>query len=145
MKLFFSLALTVLALLGIFDAGYLTYTELSGQVPECKPPFACREVLDSPWAKVGPVPLSVFGMIYYSWMLLIGIGLTLEIKPTSVPLPLVAAVSGVGGFLFSLWLLFLMGIVLQAWCAYCLLSAINCIAIFSVVLIRYLLERKKTV
>lgn len=142
MKLFFSLVLTFLALLGIFDAGYITYSEVTGKVLECKPPFACSSVLDSPWSKIGPVPLAAFGVIYYSWMLLLGILLTLEVKVPRLNLTLLALVSGSGGFLFSLWLLFVMGVVLKAWCLYCLLSALNCIVIFTVVLSNYLLSRQ---
>jgi len=143
MKLFLSLGLTVLALLGILDAGYITYNEFSGQLPTCKPPFACRTVLDSPWSKVGPIPLAAFGLLYYGTMFALGIVSFMDVKVLSIGkkrIPVYLLVAGLGtlGLLFSMWLVFVMGVILKAWCLYCLLSAINCSMMFilSVILFR---------
>lgn len=146
MKLLLSLALSVFALLGILDAGYLTFAELTGSLPPCKPPFACQSVLDSPWAKVGPIPLSAFGLLFYSSMFLLGVLITLEIKflpliPFRIPLFTLAAVFGILGAGFSLWLIFLMGVVIKAWCLYCLLSALNTAVIFTVTLSLFMMNR----
>lgn len=143
MKLFLSLLLTVLAMLGIIDAGYITYGELTGIVPNCQPPFSCQTVLDSPWSKVGPVPLAAFGLVFYAVMFTLGIISFMDIRSISiqqyrVPVHVVVAVLGSLGMLFSMWLLFVMGVILKAWCLYCLLSALNCSMIFilSVILFR---------
>lgn len=135
MKLFLSLALTVLSLLGILDAGYITYGEFSGQLPTCKPPFACRTVLDSQWSKVGPVPLAAFGLLYYATMLTLGLLSFMDVKVLSigrlhVHVYSLIAVLGSMGLLFSMWLVFIMGVILKAWCLYCLLSAANCSMMF---------------
>jgi len=135
MKLFLSLILTVLAMLGIMDAGYITYGELSGQVPNCQPPFSCQTVLDSPWSKVGLIPLAAFGLIFYAVMFTFGIlsfmdVRSISIKKHKVPVHVLIVVLGSAGMLFSMWLIFVMGVILKAWCLYCLLSAINCSMIF---------------
>lgn len=145
MKLAISLLLVVFPILGIIDAGYLTYEKLSGVVPPCNPPFDCQTVLKSPWSQVGPIPLSAFGLAFYLVMLILGALSTLEVKSIQIgrrhwPLSSLILLGGTAGFLFSLWLLFLMGVILQAWCFFCLLSAINCIIIFGLALLNYRLH-----
>src|SRR5579859_7688993 len=130
MKTFLSLLLVVCGLLGIFDAGYLTYNEFTGLVPPCRPPFACDTVLKSAWSHVGPIPLSVFGLLFYATIFLLSVLAILELKKLtigkySVSLPALIALLGVFGAGFSLYLIFVMGIILEAWCLYCLLSATN--------------------
>jgi len=138
MKTLFALLLVICSIVGIFDAGYITYTKFSGQVPQCRPPFACETVLKSPWSTVGPIPLSVFGLIFYGVMsslstLAVGEVQRLTVGNHTFFLPLLISVWGVLGAGFSLYLVFVMAIILHAWCLYCLISAINCmmIGIFS--------------
>lgn len=128
------LLVIVLSLLGIVDAGYITYEKLSGNIPPCNSIFSCGEVLESKYASVGPIPLSAFGLVFYltflglsSWYLL---NLDTQGSARESKIRLAILVLGGSGFGFSLYLLFLMGVVLQAWCFYCLLSAVNCVGLF---------------
>lgn len=134
MKPLLPLLITMLALLGMMDAGFITYSEVTGNFPPCKPPFACRTVLDSSWSRIGPVPLYALGMLYYSVLFIVGVLVVTEtrfsLKKKRLNLPKILCVIGTLGGAFSLWLLFVMGIILHAWCLYCLLSAINCLIIF---------------
>jgi uncharacterized membrane protein len=135
MKIFLSLFFTVMAMLGILDAGYISYGELTGNLPPCKPPFACREVLDSQWSKVGPIPLAVFGLVFYSVMFTLGILSFMDVEHVKlgklkIRLHNIIAVLGTMGLIFSIWLVFIMAVLLKAWCLYCLLSAINCSILF---------------
>lgn len=133
-KLLFPLLITVLALLGIMDAGFITYSEVTGNFPPCRPPFACRAVLDSSWAKIGPIPLYALGLLYYSVLFILGVLVVTEkhfsLKKRVLHFPKILSVIGILGGAFSLWLLFVMGVILKAWCLYCLFSAINCLIIF---------------
>ncbi len=122
-------------MLGIADAGYLTYEKLAGIVPPCGTGFQCETVLTSTYASIGPVPLSAFGLGYYATVFLLAILHFIEfdfskasfLQKTQVkksnPIDLLQIVT-LFGLLFSAYLIFLMGVVLQAWCFYCLLSAI---------------------
>lgn len=135
MKLFLSLVLTVCGLLGILDAGYISYSEFTGQLPTCTPPFACSTVLESPWSKIGPVPLAVFGLFFYATMFVLGILAFMDVKDIAIGklrlhVLTIIAILGTMGLLFSIWLVFIMAVLLKAWCLYCLLSAINCSMIF---------------
>lgn len=142
MKKFFSLLLVVLSLIGIMDASYLTYEELSGQIPPCGAGFDCGGVLNSPWAYIGPIPLSVFGLLYYATVFVIAtlnfLEIDLQMLITSVtksvafsfPAHQLLLYLTTFGFFFSLYLLILMAFVIQAWCLYCLVSAAICISLF---------------
>lgn len=129
------LALPILAFLGLLDALYITYEELSGVIPPCLPGFSCASVLTSPWSHIGPIPLSVFGAGYYLTILVLGSLLFLEKKelrflgqrfPVFSLLRVLTAI----GFVFSLYLVFIMGVVIKGWCLYCLLSALTSSLLF---------------
>ncbi len=124
-KKIFGLLIVCVAFIGIVDASYLTYTELRGNQPACRPPFDCGTVLNSPLSRIGPVPLSAIGIFYYTVILIIGAIAFLQEDHED----LVRAVAFCG-FLFSLYLVFMMGVLLQAWCLYCLVSALCCLLIF---------------
>ena len=148
MKLFFSLALTICALLGILDAGYITYTKLAGILPTCRPPFACQTVLESKWSSVGSIPLSAFGVVFYSTMLILAIIAFMDLErlgvgKLKVKVHNLLAILGTFGLFFSLWLVFIMGVLIKAWCLFCLLSAINCFFIFILTVSIYALAQEK--
>ncbi len=122
-------------MLGIADASYLTYEKLSGIIPPCTPGFQCETVLTSKYASIGPIPLSVFGLLYYLTIFTLAVLHFIEfdfskisaVKKTilrkSSPLDLLQLIT-IFGLLFSAYLVFLMGVIIQAWCLYCLLSAL---------------------
>lgn len=122
------LLLVVISLLGIMDASYITYEELSGQVPACAPPFQCGTVLNSQWSHIAGIPISIFGMGFYAMMFLLAI---LNVAEVNIPIPVTKTVRrsiyllATLGFGFSLYLVTLMQFVLQAWCLYCLISAVS--------------------
>lgn len=118
------LLIIFLSMIGIADAGFITYEELMGVTPVCHVGsiFDCGAVLDSPWAHIGPVPLSVLGLGFYSTMFLIGaIIMTVPTwRPQAIQL---AALLGVMAGLFSVFLMYLQLGVIGALCLYCTISA----------------------
>ncbi len=136
MKTILSILLVVLPLLGIADAGYLTYEKLSGRTPPCSIGSDCGAVLNSPYASIGPVPLSVLGLVFYTLVFLLTSTQLVEIDLGKIlgkklggsfkqlaTLDLLLFLSTFA-ILFSAFLVFLMGVVIGAWCQYCLLSAL---------------------
>lgn len=122
------LASLALSIGGMVDAGYLTYMEVRDIVPPCSPNFQCDKVLSSPWASVGPVPLAALGFGFYLTMCVLSVLLVLEQDSVNVagwklPLRGMLGLFGAWGILFSAFLVFLMGVVIQGWCFYCLISA----------------------
>lgn len=136
-----SLLIIFLSLVGLADASYLSYQRAMGIIPPCITGFQCETVLRSPYANIGPVPLSVLGMVYYSIVFAIGVYVYLE-KPLpswlgswrrlgATSTDILRAVTTFGVF-FSMYLIFLMAVIIEAWCTYCLISAITCFLLFVV-------------
>lgn len=149
MQVLISLLLVVLAIVGGADALYLTWQFRSPSEVYCGDNFDCAAVLDSAWASIGPVPISALGMIFYGLVFVLAVAHYLRFKPLpkilaylpptinqkwpwlslTKPIELLLLVSGFG-FVFSLGLVALMGLVIQAWCLLCLISAFTSTSIF---------------
>ena len=138
-KIFLSLFIIVLSLVGLIDAGYLSFQRAAGIIPPCIPGFQCETVLRSPYANIGPIPLSVLGLVYYGIVFVLAVLVYLE-----KPLPsflgrlrragasasdILRAVT-IFGLFFSIYLLTLMAFIISAWCTYCLISALTCLLLF---------------
>ena len=135
-KVFLSLMIIILAVLGLTDAGYISYEKLIGVTPVCQPGFDCGGVLNSPWAKIGPFPIAYLGFFYYLCILTLGILNYMQVDLRKLinqnwftPENLLTALTTFG-FGFSLYLLMIMGVILKAWCLYCLLSALTSTTLF---------------
>jgi len=161
MKTLLSLLIIIVTISGIFDAGYITYEKILGVVPPCRPGFACATVLESPWAYIGPIPLSVYGLGYYFAILTIAIMYFLQFDVRKITQKLIPEKENkflitlrnmstrewmmafsTFGFFFSLYLMSIMAFIIQAWCYYCLLSAAACITLFILNLLLWITEKK---
>ncbi len=155
MKTLLALLLVVVSIVGIADAGYITYEKtIMGVTPPCGEGFDCGTVLDSPWASIGPIPLSVIGMFFYLTVFIFAILYFMEIEINPAvrkaaaklslgalnPIRFLSTFEALQilttiGFLFSLYLVFIMGVVIKAWCTYCTISAISSSTLFIITLI----------
>jgi uncharacterized membrane protein len=109
----------LLSLVGLADALYLTVQHLTGESLRCTVISGCSEVLSSPYAQIGSIPLAAIGATAYftvfSLSILAAFGYRL-VKPLLAVLVTLM-------FLMTLWLLYLQAIVIRHFCQYCLLSA----------------------
>lgn len=135
------LAMAVLASIGAVDTGLITLKRWQ-VVPELACPVTgdgCDIVLNSPWATVLGQPLALFGFLAYATVLVLAVVPLLAPKqsrwqlnrttwPLLMPLSLAMAV-------FSLSLVGLMVVVIQAFCFFCLLSAILSVLLFLIALL----------
>jgi uncharacterized membrane protein len=109
----------VVALLGLADAVYLTIHHYTAVPVPCGESFDCGAVLTSQYAEIFGVPIAIFGAIAYftafslatltafgnrSMWTLFGIQVTLMM-------------------VFTTWLVYLQGFVIEAFCQFCLISA----------------------
>lgn len=113
-------ALALVALVGLFDASYLTVEHLTGQSVRCMIVTGCDEVLQSKYATVAAgLPVAALGALAYfavfSLAILAAFG---YVGARRLLTPLVALM-----FLATLWFFYLQAFVIHAFCAYCLLSA----------------------
>jgi dihydroorotate dehydrogenase len=133
-----TLLLIILSTLGVADTAFLSYEKLVGVVPACHIGFSCTSVLNSQWSMIGPVPLSFIGLVYYLSVWSLAVALYMETSHlrfskwiTVHTLDLLIFLT-TGGLLISLYLVVIMGLVLKAWCFYCLISAATSTSLFLV-------------
>jgi len=123
---FFTLV-AILALIGFVDATYLTTEHFLGVVPPCTITEGCEQVTTSPYSVVLGVPVALAGAIFYVGVLALLLWLWDRRDPKL--LKLFARYTWLG-FLASLYFTSVQAFVLNAWCQYCILSAIASTLIF---------------
>ena len=134
------LAASLVALLGLVDAIYLTIHHYNAEPVPCGAGFDCETVLASAWADIGGVPLAAFGaaayFVAFSLALLAAFGDGRMWKLFGVLAGLMAAFSG--------WLIFLQAFRIGAFCQYCLVSACTSITLFLLFLVSWIAGRRGT-
>jgi len=109
----------LISLVGLADAIYLTVEHLSGESLRCTIISGCSEVLSSPYAHVGSVPLAAVGAAAYFTVFSLATLAAFRYAFAATILKIVIAMM----FLTTLWLLYLQAFVIHHFCQYCLLSA----------------------
>ena len=125
------MAIAVLALAGFFVALYLFAHNIGLTGPIVCGVGDCGTVQASPYAKIGPIPVSLVGVLGY---VAIFSASFLGIQPgrrASAPIGAFLFLSSLGGVSYSGYLTFLEAYVINAWCQYCVISAIIMVLIFS--------------
>ena len=131
------LLLLSLAVLGTFNAAYLTYIHIYSS-GVCGPDSTCGQVLTSSYASLGGLPIASYGLGFYlavlcaSWR-------SLWAEPRDEAIRWVS-ILGLVGSLPTLWFLYLQAVVIGAFCPYCLLSAFLILTLTALAL----LHRKNT-
>lgn len=126
---FVYLGVFVLALIGIGDTVYLIGKQLAGEVIGSCPVFGtgCGDVLTSKYSEFLGIPLSVYGFVFYSGMALFS--LFLLFKKNEIVRHLLM-LGGIVGFLLSVSFIYIMGVLIGAYCFYCVISATTSTLIF---------------
>jgi uncharacterized membrane protein len=133
MKKLYAVA-ALLSLLGLADALYLTVEHVTGQSVRCTIISGCSEVLSSPYAVIGGIPLAIIGATTYFTVFSLATLAAFNYRIAGKLLTVVV----VAMFLVSLWLIYLQAFVIREFCQYCLLSA----AITTGLLVVTLLSRR---
>ena len=124
------MVLAILALLGLLVSLYMLAYGLGLTGPVICGLGDCGTVQNSPYSRIGPIPVAAFGVLGYLVLLVLSFA---GLKPTSqgsrlVPLGLLGGVIlGVG---FSAYLTYLEAFVIHAWCQWCVASAIIMVLAF---------------
>ncbi len=123
----------LVALGGLADAVFLTIKHYTGGQVPCSIIEGCERVLTSQYAELFGIPLAVFGAIAYfvafSLALLAAFGNRLMWTLFGVQVVLMA--------IFTVWLIYLQGFVIEAFCQFCLISAAVTFTLF----ITYIISR----
>lgn len=137
-----SIFITLLALLGITDSVYLAYEHIIHAIPPCSSGLLvdCGQVLTSKYAIFLGIPLGIWGVTYYALVFAATVVSFFMLRRYSRWITLIATT---GGFLFSLYLVFLQVFVIHAICLYCLGSALITTLLFLLSQTEFSLERKQ--
>jgi len=109
----------LVSLIGLGDAIYLTVQHITGASLRCTIISGCSEVLSSPYAQVGSVPLAALGAAAYFVVFSLAILAAFAYPLVKLLLKILLGLM----FLTTLWLLYLQAFVIHHFCQYCLLSA----------------------
>lgn len=123
-------ALIILSLIGLLDASYITFERFSNRIPPCSDNIFytdCGKVLDSAYATIFSIPVSVLGILYYVTLLSL---LIFVLRQKRTQYFNVLHIISLTGFITSLYLIFLQIYVIQSICLYCMISAFCSITIF---------------
>lgn len=122
-----SLATIVLAILGIADAGYLTYVHYNESALVCT--FgSCLTVQSSRYAEISGFPIAILGLLMY--IAIAGLWLIRWQRPSlATPTTMAIFCLALIGLIYSAYLTYLELFVIKAICQYCVGSAILILAI----------------
>jgi len=109
----------IVSLAGLADATYLAVQALTGETLVCGGSPDCFRVLGSSYAKVGRIPVALFGTLaYFSVFSFATFAAFGYVRARAFLILTVSAM-----FLVTLWLLYVQAFLLHAYCRYCLFSA----------------------
>src|SRR5213079_815111 len=109
----------IVSLAGLADATYLAVQALTGETLVCGGSPDCFRVLGSAYAKVGRIPIALFGTLAYFSVFSFATFAAFGYARARTFLILTTGVM----FLVTLWLLYVQAFLLHAYCRYCLFSA----------------------
>lgn len=118
------LAQVGLALVGASVAGYLSWTRLTGGTPVCVGFGGCDFVNASRFSELLGLPVAVWGLGAYLALAALGIAGLMPGLREAVWVRAAAFGLALAGWLFSMYLTGIEAFVLQAWCVWCVGSAV---------------------
>lgn len=127
----FAWAAVIVALAGLADAVYLTVQHYTnGKVP-CSIISGCEQVLTSEYAEMFGIPTALFGAFAYFLAFCLALLAAFGNRKMWFVYGLMTTVM----FIFTVYLVYLQGIVIEAFCQFCLLSAITTTVLFIIALV----------
>jgi uncharacterized membrane protein len=124
--------LAALDVVGLVIAGYLSVVELQGELPYCGPLKGCEVVATSEFARIGGVPVAVFGVVLSLSLLGLAVAWTRTDR-----IELLAAHYGLSllGVVFEAYFTYLELFVIGAVCVWCASYGLSLLARFGVALL----------
>ncbi|MDQ3798650.1 MAG: vitamin K epoxide reductase family protein, partial [Acidobacteriota bacterium] len=127
----FAIAAAVVALVGVADAVYLTHHHYTAEPVPCTIITGCEMVLTSRFATIADIPLALFGAAAY----LVAFLLAMLTAFVNRRFWLLFGIQTILMTAFTIWLLYLQGMVIGAFCQFCLLSAAVSFTLFVIALV----------
>jgi uncharacterized membrane protein len=124
--------LAVLDVVGLLVAGYLSFVELGGGVPYCGPLHGCETVAQSQYARIGGIPVAVFGVLLSGVLLALAIAWVRSDKPELLDVHYGLSLIGV---IFEIYFLSVQIFILHAVCIWCTTYGFSLVLRFLVALV----------
>jgi uncharacterized membrane protein len=125
----FVAAFIVLSFLGVIDTGYLFYQHYQKKPLVCPLDHPCEIVTESRWSTILGVRNETLGLIFYVGLFSTIVASVIWPGVASTLYLLLLTGTG-GGFLYSLFLVYLQSFVIKNYCLYCLISAALALLLF---------------
>lgn len=122
----------VLAVLGMAVAGYLITLKLQDDPGICIGVKGCAEVQDSKYGEIAGVPVSIPGFAAYAFLAVAAIAWYRNIAGHRAEIALIGFLVALAGLLMSGYFTYIEAFVLEAWCSWCIVSAVLMTALFAV-------------
>ncbi len=119
------------ALLGLADSVYLTIHHFTGEAVPCNLVTGCETVLSSQYAEMFGVPTAAFGAAAY----FLAFSLAVLAFYGNRTMWMIFGALVVVMTIFTAYLLYLQGIVIEAFCQFCLISAATTLTLFIIFII----------
>jgi uncharacterized membrane protein len=110
-------ALAVIAVIGLGVATYLTVARFSGGDVACVVGGGCETVQNSEYSTLLGIPVPVLGLFGYA-------GFLVSAAVPGPPGRALGLFTAIVGFGFSAWLTAVEAFILEAWCTWCVISAV---------------------
>lgn len=124
--------LAILDVVGLLIAGYLSVVELGGGVPACGPLHGCETVAQSPYSRIGGVPVAVYGVMLSLLLLTLAIAWIRTDRNGLLDAHYGLSLIGV---IFEIYFLSLQVFVIHALCVWCTTYGLSLIARFLVAMV----------
>lgn len=121
----------IASLVGLLDAAYLTVKHYAEESVPCSLITGCEQVLTSSHAEMFGIPLAVYGAAAYFIAFSLAVLVFFGNRKMWFLFGLLAAVM----FTYTLYLLYVQGFIIEAFCQFCLLSAISSTTLFAIAVI----------
>ena len=120
----------LLAIVGIGVSGYLAIQNLQGETGICVGVHGCATVQNSRYGEWFGTPVSVFGLALYTFLAGTSLAWHLNLRERRPELVLLGFLGALAGLLMSAYFTYLEAFVLDAWCFYCIVSALLMTGLF---------------
>ena len=122
--------MAVISLLGLFLGAYLTLYKFGYVGSLVCNVSSCEQVQTSRWSIFLGFPVATWGLGFYVVMLALSLVGLQEGYEDSRPLSLALLILSGVGLVFTAWLNYLEAFVINAWCEWCIASAVMVVALF---------------
>jgi uncharacterized membrane protein len=123
-RLVLTVALLVLAVAGTAISAYLAWENSQGKTGVCTVVHGCSTVQESKYGKILGIPISMPGLGLYLVLVAAAAVVISNYRGWRPYATLVGFYGAFFGFAFSVYLTYLEAFVIDAWCIYCIVSAL---------------------